>query len=103
MLTLAKNTILLKLLFTEKDTTKKVTSIGQAIVPAICPRVVIMALQLRLAVEIHHHFASRYLIDTLNDRGRARGPAGFDAPFNMGSTKCEIEWNSNFEVRYLTD
>ena len=36
-------------------------------------------------------------------RGRARGPAGFDAPFNMGSTKCEIEWNSNFEVRYLTD
>ena len=26
-----------------------------------------------------------------NDRGRARGPAGFDAPFNMGSAKCEIE------------
>ena len=27
-------------------------------------------------------------------RGRTRGSAGFDAPFNMGSTKCEIEWNS---------
>ena len=27
----------------------------------------------------------------LMSRGRARGPAGFDAPFNMGSTKCEIE------------
>ena len=36
-------------------------------------------------------------------RGHARGPAGFDAPFNMGSTKCKIEWNGNFEVRYLTD
>ena len=36
-------------------------------------------------------------------RGRTRGPAGFDAPFNMGSTKCEIEWNGNFEVKYLTD
>ena len=36
-------------------------------------------------------------------RGRARGSAGFDAPFNMGSTKCEIEWNSNFEAKYLTD
>ena len=24
-------------------------------------------------------------------RGRARGPAGFDAPFNMGSAKGEIE------------
>ena len=35
--------------------------------------------------------------------GRARGPAGFDAPFNMGSTKCEIEWNSIFQGKYLTD
>ena len=22
---------------------------------------------------------------------------------NSGSTKCEIEWNSNFEASYLTD
>ena len=36
-------------------------------------------------------------------RGRARGPAGFDAPFNMGSTKCEIEWNSIFQGKYLMD
>ena len=45
----------------------------------------------------------RMIAEMTHDRGRARGPAGFDAPFNMGSTKCEIEWNSNFEVRYLTD
>ena len=36
-------------------------------------------------------------------RGRARGPAGFDAPFNMGSAKGEIEWNSVFQGKYLTD
>ena len=33
------------------------------------PRVVIMPLQLRLAVEKHHHFASQYLIDTPNEHG----------------------------------
>ena len=38
-----------------------------------------------------------------HDRGRARGPAGFDAPFNMGSAKGEIEWNSIFQGKYLTD
>ena len=38
-----------------------------------------------------------------NSRGRARGPAGFDAPFNMGSAKGEIEWNSIFQGKYLTD
>ena len=47
--------VLLELLFTGKDTTKKVASIGQATVQAIRPRVVIMPLQLRLAVEMHHH------------------------------------------------
>ena len=36
-------------------------------------------------------------------RGRARGPAGFDAPFNIGSAKCKIEWNSIFQGKYLTD
>ena len=27
---------------------------------------------------------------------------GFDVPFNMESTKCKIEWNSNFKAKYLT-
>ena len=53
-----KINILLELLFTGKDTTKKVASIGQAIVQSIRPNVVTMPLQLRLAIEIHHHFAS---------------------------------------------
>ena len=39
----------------------------------------------------------------LISRGRARGPAGFDAPFNMGSAKGEIEWNGIFQGKYLTD
>ena len=44
------------------------------------------------------------LIQTVTlTRGRARGPAGFDAPFNMGSAKGEIEWNSIFQGKYLTD
>ena len=33
--------------------------------------------------------------------GRGSGLAGFDAPFNMGSARCKIEWNDNFEATYL--
>ena len=35
--------------------------------------------------------------------GRGRGPAGFEAPFNMGSAKGEIEWNSIFQGKYVMD
>ena len=33
--------------------------------------------------------------------GRGRRLAGFDAPFNMGSAECKIEWNDNFDATYL--
>ena len=33
------------------------------------------------------------------NKGHACGPAGFD----MGSTKCEMECNSNFEAKYVTE
>ena len=33
--------------------------------------------------------------------GRGSRIAGFDAPFNMGSARCKIEWNDNFEATYL--
>ena len=37
------------------------------------------------------------------NRGSGRGSrlAGFDALFNMGSARCKIEWNDNFEATYL--
>ena len=43
----------------------KVASIGQAIIQAARPRVILAPLQVGLAVQLHHHFASRFLIDTL--------------------------------------
>ena len=36
-----------------------------------------------------------------NGSGRGSRLAGFDAPFNMGSARCKIEWNDNFEATYL--
>ena len=33
--------------------------------------------------------------------GRGRRLAGFDAPFNMGSAECKIEWNDNFDATFL--
>ena len=57
-------------LFTlEKNSALKVASIGQAIVHAARPWVVISPLQIGLAVQLHYNFASRFLIDTLHHHG----------------------------------
>ena len=47
----------------------KVASIGQAIIQAVQPQVVLVPLQVGLVVQLHHHFASRFLIDTLHRLG----------------------------------
>ena len=47
----------------------KKASIGQAIMQATKPRVLIAPLQLELAVHMHHHFGSRFLIDSLHRHG----------------------------------
>ncbi|KAL9964853.1 hypothetical protein ACROYT_G028551 [Oculina patagonica] len=47
----------------------KLASIGQAIVQMARPRVILAPLQVGLAVQLHHNFASRFLIDTLHRHG----------------------------------
>ncbi|XP_006825118.1 protection of telomeres protein 1-like [Saccoglossus kowalevskii] len=47
----------------------KLASIGQAIIQASHPRVLLAPLQIGLAVQLHHHFASRFLIDSLHRHG----------------------------------
>ena len=47
----------------------KVASIRQAIIQAARPRVILTPLQVGLAVQLHHNFASRFLIDTLHRLG----------------------------------
>ena len=47
----------------------KLASIGQAILQAARPGVNLMPLQVGLAVQLHHNFASRFLIDTLLCQG----------------------------------
>ena len=60
---------LLQLLFVGQDTDLKQASIGQAIMQAVRPRVLLAPLQYGLSVDMHHRFASRYLIDTLYQHG----------------------------------
>ena len=52
-----------------KEINRKVASIGQTIVQAVRPRTVIAPLQIGLAIQMHHHFRSRFLIDTLSSMG----------------------------------
>lgn len=61
--------LLLSSVFVGKNTNRKVASIGQAIVQAIRPRAVIAPVQLGLAVQGHHMYRSRFLIDSLHEMG----------------------------------
>ena len=53
----------------EKDVDLKRASIGQAIMQAARPRVLLAPLKIGLDVQLHHHFASRLLIDSLHRLG----------------------------------
>lgn len=59
----------LQIIFSKKDSDLQVYSIGQAIVQAARPRLTIQPLQIGLAVQLHHIFGSRFLIETLNSMG----------------------------------
>jgi hypothetical protein len=61
--------MLLQNMFASKDSDIKVTSIGQAIIQAARPRVILPPVQLGLGVQLHHHFGSKFLIDTLHKHG----------------------------------
>ena len=56
----------LTMIFAGKDIKVKLASIGQAIMQAAHPRVLLSPLQIGLGVQMHHHFQSKFLIDTLN-------------------------------------
>ncbi len=58
--------VLLRTMFVGKNVDVKLASLGQAIMQAIRPRVLLAPLQLGLGIQMHHHFASRFLIDTLH-------------------------------------
>ena len=61
--------VALRIIFSEKNAEVKIASIGQAIIQAARPRILIAPLQIGLGVQLHHHFASKLLIDTLYSMG----------------------------------
>ena len=48
---------------------KIIASVGQAILQAVRPHVLLAPLQIGLAVQLHHHYASRFLVDSLHHLG----------------------------------
>ena len=61
--------IFLNLVIVGVDKSKKVGSSGQALLQAARPRSLMMPLQIGLGLELHHQFASKFLIDTLSKLG----------------------------------
>ena len=56
-------------MFLEKNSDTKIASTGQPIIQAARPRVLIAPLQIGVAVQMHHNFGSKFLIDSLNSHG----------------------------------
>ena len=61
--------LLLESIIIGKDSELKIASIGQAIMQAARPRILLAPLQLGLGIQMHHHFSSRFLIDSLHHHG----------------------------------
>ena len=57
---------LLEVLIVGKGAKMKIASIGQAIMQAARPRVLLEPLQFGLGLQMHHHFGSGFLIDALH-------------------------------------
>ena len=53
--------LLLQTLAVGKDINSKVASLGQTIMQCIRPRALIAPLQIGLGIQLHHHFASKFL------------------------------------------
>ncbi len=47
----------------------KIASVGHAVVQASRPRSIMCPLQLGIALQLHHHYKSRFLLDTLYKHG----------------------------------
>ena len=60
---------MLDFLFVGKDKRRKVAGIGQAIIQAVRPRAVLVSLQIGLAIQTHHLYRSRFIVDTLYQMG----------------------------------
>ena len=87
------------------DTDVQVASIGQSIMQAARPRVLLAPLQIGLAVDLHHHFASRFLIDSLHKHGfcsscREVTRFGQNAAADQGT---DIPEHSSQFVQYAAD
>ena len=73
---------LLREIFKNKDGEMRVASLGQAIIQADRPRTAMVPLQLGLAVQVHHRFGSRGLVETLHR-------LGFCVPYNEVQVSVE--------------
>ena len=64
--------LFLRNLISGKSNSTKISAIAQAIMQAARRRTLMMPLQLGLAVHLHNHFASKYLINTLSLLGLSK-------------------------------
>ncbi|VDI67384.1 tripartite motif-containing protein 63 [Mytilus galloprovincialis] len=84
----------------------KLSAIGQTIIQATRPRSLIAPLQIGLAVQMHHHFGSRFLIDSLYNMGFSSSYSEvqryeMNAAMSQGTDIPEVTEEGN--LQYIAD
>ena len=92
-------------ILTGKDVGLTLASIGRAMMQAARPRVLLAPLQVGVAVQLHHHFASRFLIDSVHRHGfcfsyQEVQKFGQNAAVNQGT---DIPSHTSEFVQYVAD
>ena len=96
----------LKTLFSGRNTEKKVASLGQALMQAARPRSLIAPLQIGLDVQLNHHYASKFLIDTLSAHGFCSSYYEVQKFEKNACVVNEFQTNtisSNMHIQYIAD
>ena len=90
-------------LFVGSDTSKKIASIGHAVIQAVLPRSVIAPLQLGLAIQMHYLYRSRFLVDSLCAMGFSSSYYEVqrfeeNSAFSFSQQMMDFELNKNEDV-----
>ena len=97
--------VFLRMIIHGKDVDITIASIGQAIMQASQPKILIAPLQIGLGVQMHHHFASKFLINSLHSHGYCSSYSEiqlfeWSAAAQQGT---ELPINTNSFVQYMAD
>lgn len=98
--------LFLRTLVVGLDKDCKIAALGQAIMQAARPRMITAPLQIGLATQMHHHFGSKFLIQTLHGLGFCSSydeVRRFEENAAINSSNTQAESDVHASIQYVGD